>query len=436
MEKPTIVFSPLVNALPAEGGAIDVLLRVQAPDLPEGEVHPYTPKRLAIVVDRSGSMDGRPLREALKCAAHIGKHLTPKDELALVVYDTKVDVLLPLAPVHSQEPLQRAISGVFSGGATNLHGGWLAGAQQLEAGSAPSISRVLLLSDGNANAGLINPAEITEQCSAWHAKGISTTTVGLGRGFNENLMVGMARAGGGQSYYGQAAEDLFDSFDEELALLQAMYLRELSIKLIPAAGVIVEMLSPATQRAGGSYALSDLAWSAESWLAVRLHITPAAPGTLRDLLAASLEGRFMDGSAVSVAGTLLQLPTLDAEAYAALAADEMVLRRLEELRFAKATAPLRELALRGDDEAVRELLLSLEREFGGNPWLQAKIEQLRELTDRDLIMMSKEAHYSSERLAHRITSKDEMAFVTDETHSEIPAFLRKKLSEGRGRTSE
>lgn len=435
MHNPTLVFSPLRNAVPARGGAIDLLLRVQAPDRPTDLAVKHTPKRLALVVDRSGSMHGEPLDEAMKCVSHIAKHLTRLDDLSIVVYDSRVDVLMPIGPMLSQDAVQTAISQVTCGGTTNLHGGWLAGAEQLEGGSNHSISRVLLLSDGQVNEGLRDQSEIEAQCTAWQAKGITTTTVGLGRNFNEDLMVGMAQAGGGQNYYGQRAEDLFDSFDEELSLLQAMYMRKLSAKLIPAPGVIVEMLSTATQQADGTYRMTDLAWDSESWLAVRLHVSPTAAGSVRDLLAVTVTGTSMDGDAVEVTGPLLQLETLAEEAYAALPVDELAERRLDELRFAKASSKLRDLAKAGQTGAARKLLNELEAEFGKNQWLMAKIEQLRRLTEEDMEMMSKEVQYSAFRMSRRLASKNEMAFCMDETNMDMPSFLRKKESEGKGRTT-
>ncbi len=123
MHKPTLVFSPLRNAVPAQGGSVDLLLRVQAPDKPTNLAVQHTPKRLALVVDRSGSMHGEPLDEAMKCVSHIAKHLTPKDDLCIVVYDSRVDVLMPIGPMLSQDAVQTAISQVTSGGSTNLHGG-------------------------------------------------------------------------------------------------------------------------------------------------------------------------------------------------------------------------------------------------------------------------------------------------------------------------
>ena len=99
MQTPTIVLSPQKTAVSAAGGHLDVLVRVQAPDLPENPIANHTPKRLSVVVDRSGSMDGEPLHEALRCVMHIAKHLTPKDQMSLVVYDEDVDVLVPLKPM-------------------------------------------------------------------------------------------------------------------------------------------------------------------------------------------------------------------------------------------------------------------------------------------------------------------------------------------------
>lgn len=251
--QPNTLLSPLKPAIPAQGGAIDIMVRVQGPEQPEGDMAKVTPKRLSLVVDRSGSMSGQPLHEALKCVQHIAACMTPQDRISVVVYDDNVNVLMPLGPVTSPDAMKRLLATVDSGGSTNLFGGWEDGARQLEKGQDSSISRVILLSDGQVNHGLLDQDAIEKHCREWLAKGVSTTTVGLGRGFNEDLMIAMAKAGGGQQYYGQTAADLFDSFDEELSLLQALCMRQLSLKLIPAQGVIIEPLGVFDQNADGTY---------------------------------------------------------------------------------------------------------------------------------------------------------------------------------------
>ena len=433
MTQPTILLSPLKPAIPAQGGAIDIMVRVQGPEQPEGERSKVTPKRLSLVVDRSGSMSGQPLHEALKCVQHIAGCMTPQDRISVVVYDDNVNVLMPLGPVTSPDAIKRLLATVDSGGSTNLFGGWEDGAKQLEKGQDSSISRVILLSDGQANHGLLEQDAIEKHCREWLAKGVSTTTVGLGRGFNEDLMIGMAKAGGGQQYYGQTASDLFDSFDEELSLLKALCLRQLSLKLIPAQGVIIEPLGVFDQNADGTYQLSDLAWGAESWLAVRLHISPTAAGQNRDLLAATVQGKALDGQMITAHAAMLSLPALEQTAYQSLPADEAMERRLQEVDFAKSSLELSRLVNAGNVTAARTLVKDLEKRFGQHPWLQAKLTRLRELADRDPEMMSKEARFSSRKMSKRLVANSEVAFSVDETNSAMPAFLRKKSEEGRGR---
>ena len=433
MEQPTIIVSPLKAAIPAQGGHLDLLVRVQAPDLPTDKVVEHTPKRLALVVDRSGSMQGKPLHEALRCVMHIASHLTPKDQLSLVVYDDEVEVMVPLSEVSSVTAIQQAVDMVHSGGSTDLFSGWLKGAEQLEGGTARAVSRVLLLSDGQANHGETRISHIQPECKAWLEKGVSTTTVGLGRDFNEDLMIAMADAGGGQQYYGQTAEDLYDSFDQELSLLQAMYLRGIALKLIPAPGVIVEMLSVAPQHPDGTYKMNDLAWGAETWVGVRLHISPTAPGTLRDLLALSITGTDLQGRALSQSGAMLQLPPVEQTSFLAMQADDLVERRLLEAEFGKASDELRQLARRGNRLDTMRKLAEMDERFGQHPWLKVKMEQMRRLAEEDMMMMIKEASFSAMRMSKSLASKSEVMFCMDETESNMPSFLRKKETEGRGR---
>ena len=436
MEKPTILLSPLKSAIPEIGGYIDMLVRVQAPDLPEHTEHKHTPKRLAMVVDRSGSMSGQPLKEALRCVVHIAKHMTPEDQMSLVVYDDSVDVMVPLKKMTSVEVIEDAVHLVFSGGSTDLFAGWLEGAQQLEGGDEKAISRVLLLSDGQANHGETRVSVIEEHCKKWYDKGVSTTTVGLGRGFNEELMIAMANSGGGQQYYGQTAEDLYDSFDEELSLLKAMYLRQINLKFMTAPGVIVEVLSQSQRNEDGTYRMNDLAYGAETWLAIRCYLSSSTTGTQKDLLAVSIKATTLDGTTLEQSSAVLQLPVIALLDQLKLPADEMVQRRLLEVEFGNAANELRQLAKKGNLKATQRKLNEMEKRFGEHAWLKAKMEQLHRLADEDMEMMMKEATFSSMKMSRRLASRSESLYMGDETELMMPAFLRKKESEGKGRKND
>ncbi len=444
---PGVILSPIRAGYPEAGGTLEVLVRVQAPAqaVPEGSAGTNArPRlRLALVVDRSGSMHGQPLAEALRCVKHIAGRLQHADQMAVVLYDDTVQRPVPLRAATDAAAVQVALAGVESGGNTDLYAGWEAGARQLESGTPDSISRVILLSDGQANHGLVDPPQIEQHCARWLASGVSTTTVGLGRGFNEDLMVGMARAGGGQQYYGQTAEDLFDGFDEELSLLEALCLRKLRVKLVAGAGVIAEPLGLVRQNTDHTFTLSDLAWGAESWLLVRLHIMgmvsndaawPVAGMDQRALLSVALQAERLDGSSVSIASPVLALPGLDAKALESRSKDELVSQRLLEVQFGETGAEVRERLGQGDQKGAEKLLARMEEGAIGHPWLEEKVQRLRDLARRDAVMAQKELHYSRYRMASRLSSDEVVLRYADETdQTATPAFLRRKTSEGRGR---
>jgi hypothetical protein len=111
----------------------------------------------------------------------------------------------------------------------------------------------------------------------------------------------------------------------------------------------------------------------------------------------------------------------------------MVQRRLLEVEFAQASLALRQLVQKGDARGAKALMKEMERRFGEEPWLKDKMLRLRELAERDEELMSKEIRYSSMKMSTRLAQRDETLYAVDETTSAMPAYLRKKAEEGRGR---
>ena len=96
---PTLLATPRRPALLAgHDNTLEVLVRIQAPDAP-AELPQRSPLHLSLVIDRSGSMSGKPLAEAQRCAEFVLDGLLPTDRLSLVVYDDGVDTLVPAVPV-------------------------------------------------------------------------------------------------------------------------------------------------------------------------------------------------------------------------------------------------------------------------------------------------------------------------------------------------
>ena len=415
--QPTVLITPSHPAAPAAGGTLDVLVRVQAPKKPE-----------------HGDLAIRP-RTPLRCVEYIAAGLTPQDQLAVVAYDDQVQVPVQLTAGGNAAAIRARLEGLDDGGSTDLFAGWEQGARLLEQGAAGTLSRVLLLSDGQANHGLCDAAQIEKHVAAWQARGVTTTTVGLGRAFNEDLMIAMSRAGGGQQYYGQTAEDLHAGFDEELSLLQALFLRQLRLKLVPAAGVICEPLGVVHTEPDGRVRLPDVAWGAEAWLLVRLHLSPAQdtdPSQPQPLLAVAFEALGDDGADLVQLDAMLSLPRVSAGDFKGMPEDELVARRRQEVEFAGRVEQARALLHAGDAKGAQRLLDRLGKDVAAHPWLKALGEALQRLAKEDPEMSAKEMRYSVMRASRSLAALDEHVLI-HANEASIPAYLLRKTEEGKGK---
>jgi Ca-activated chloride channel family protein len=441
---PTLLLTPRRSALLAgHDNTLDVLVRVQAPDAP-ADLPERQPLHLSLVIDRSGSMCGQPLEEARRCAEFVLDGLQSTDQLSVVVYDDTVQTLVAAAPIGgAREAIRHAIRQVDSGGSTDLHAGWLEGVQTLVPHvSARSVSRVILLSDGCANAGVCDPQAIWAQCQEFASAGIGTSTYGLGRGFNEDLMIGMARTGHGRSYYGEKAADLLDPFREEFDLLNASCARRLKLEVAaPRVGVKTRMLNEYAAAEDGAWWLPDLAYAGEAWAVLRLKVPatvlapPAAPpgaGTEGHVHVVSIGLRYTgtDGEPRAVQPIVLELPVLSAAAFAAIAEDELVVRRVGELEAAELQHKARQAALRGEWNTVQSLLRRAEQLGVDNPWIAAAVGELHKLAARrDDVMFAKQSAYGSLRMSTRLAARAESIEFDDR----LPAasYLRRKANPGK-----
>jgi Ca-activated chloride channel family protein len=143
--------------------------------------------------------------------------------VSLVVFDTEVNVLHNLTPATSQGKarLHGALQEVYARGGTNLSGGWLTACQQLAdnppvASGRGHLQRAMLLTDGLANNGVTDPAQLATHAGELRRRGIATTTVGVGDHFDEMLLSSMAEAGGGAFQYITDARELRDFFEREI----------------------------------------------------------------------------------------------------------------------------------------------------------------------------------------------------------------------------
>lgn len=435
-----ISLTPLRAGLSAnQTNIVDVLVRIQAPDAVEvpGSAA-RVPQAIALVIDRSGSMHGGPLEEAKRCAGYVVGKMRPADSASLVEFDSRVRRLWPAVPIGDGVALRAAIASIDCGGHTNLHGGWKEGADSLEDVAGQGLKRVILLSDGQANQGLTDLDAIAAQCAEWAAQGITTSTYGLGRRFNEDLMVAMARSGGGNHYYGDTAEDLMEPFEQELELLGNLCMRNLRLSASALEGVTVQVANQLPEVDGG-WRLPDLAWGAEAWAVLRLTV-PAevlpSPGNLLSILQVAVSGQSLEGAAVTLERVSLALQVMSSATFAKLSDDPLVARRLVELAAADALGAMRKAASAHDWDLVDRLLDEASRRLADNEWVASILASMRTIAaGREADLAMKEMLYSSTKLRSRLSAKNESMELNAPNVMDEAAYLRRKPAQGKGRPS-
>jgi Ca-activated chloride channel homolog len=433
MSDPALLVTPRRPALVSGfDNTVDILVRLQAPAaLQRAAERP--PLNLAIVLDRSGSMSGKPLDEAKRCAGMIVDRLGAGDRAALIVYDDGVDVLAPTMLAADKAAFHSAIASIHEGGCTNLHGGWLKGAELMAAvAHASTMSRILLLSDGQANAGVTGVDIIARQCSELAGVGVMTSTYGLGRHFNEDLMIRMANAGQGNSYYGETAEDLMDPFAEEFDLLAALCARQIHLRAGFSQFVSFSVLNKFSQTQEGGYRMPDLAHGGESWAVIRLSVPKAhagvGDGAPVQLGAIGISYLDLDGKLRHFPRATISLPGLLPAAFGAIAEDPVVTQRVRELEAATIQDRAQRAARNGDWPKVRCLLREARENAGDNEWLAKVADKLERLAEEaDTAMFSKEASYASRKMRNRLADVAESADLAPAKAT----YLRRKLEQGK-----
>jgi Ca-activated chloride channel family protein len=243
------------------------------------------PLNLAVVIDRSGSMHGEPLAQAKAAAQKLLSRLRPSDHFSVIAYGSEVEVMVrnTNASPDGLRSAEQAIESIYDDGGTNLSGGLLSGREQVLAAHGSGVARIVLISDGKANEGIVSPDELARLAEQTAEMGVSITTVGVGLDFDERVMTRIAVAGHGNYYFAERAGDLGDRFASEMDRIGATVATDAVLEVTPAPGVeLLEVFGYPMGNAGRTVniPIADLHAGEQRKVVLRLAVRSATPGSI------------------------------------------------------------------------------------------------------------------------------------------------------------
>ncbi|NOZ70897.1 MAG: VWA domain-containing protein [Chloroflexi bacterium] len=266
--------------LAPNGGEVWLQIGLQArkPSLAE-----RTPLNLALVLDVSGSMGETGKLDYLKQSLTVFlQSLRPDDRIAIVAYSDEATLIRASQPVEDGRWIRRTVQSLKAGGWTNLHGGLMLGFEEVSKNfDIRRNNRVILLTDGRANRGVIDPQQIASDARAYTERGIYLSTIGLGIDLDDELLSTLAREGRGAYHFIDSYEEMDKVFFEEVEGLVERVANDVRVQIQPASGVQLTQVTGfegTPPPRGAEVVMQDMGAGDSQVLIVRLQASPASPG--------------------------------------------------------------------------------------------------------------------------------------------------------------
>ncbi len=312
---------------------------------------------LAVVLDRSGSMKGRRLGNALDAARDMIRRLSDGDVLSIVAYDTQTDTLLPPTRMDgfSRDRALSALSNVQAKGDTCISCGIDAGMAALRQNSG-MVDRILLLSDGEPTSGIKDVAGFRTLASRARSMGCALSSVGVDVEYNERVLSALALESNGTHYFAENPGDVSRAFDKELSSLSKTTAKDAEVRIALADGVELEqVVDRAFRREGNDVVVPLGTFSENEEKTVLLRIRARSAQDLSMQIArVSLSYAGPTGSRSTETGNLQAALTTDANLVTPL--DSLVEARVTRTESADALIGANQAIAGGDFKSAEEKL--------------------------------------------------------------------------------
>jgi Ca-activated chloride channel family protein len=294
---------------------------------------------LAVVIDRSGSMNGPPLRNAKAAAIQLVDTLAEQDAFSIITYSSGDETVVPIgrATRANKAAARAAIDRIWDDGGTCISCGLTRGASELARSPITGgLRRIVLISDGQANEGVWERDELAQLASNTAARGVSISTVGVGLDFDEVTMIQLANVGHGNYYFVEDTSNLDAMFTRELGGLTATVAADVRLVLTdgPGAHIVAAYGYPMTREGNQVIVpIADLAAGETRKVVLRVEVTESHTGPLA-VAAVELDWRRVRDGMIRHATTQAVADIVDDVALVSASVDRDAARAVEQARSA------------------------------------------------------------------------------------------------------
>jgi Ca-activated chloride channel family protein len=197
-----------------------------------------TPVNLALVIDKSGSMQGQKIEQAKAAALAAIDRLDSNDIISVIAYSSGVEVLVPATKLSDKRAVRKRINQLRAAGSTALFAGTSKGAAEVRKFlERERVNRIILLSDGLANVGPETPSALGSLGRSLGKEGIAVSTLGLGLGYGEDLMTQLALQSDGNHAFIEHSRDIARILKYELGDVLSVVAQAVVVTIECGAGV-------------------------------------------------------------------------------------------------------------------------------------------------------------------------------------------------------
>ena len=176
-----------------------------------GQMDRNVPLNLCLVLDHSGSMNGKPLEIVKKAAISLVDRLKGGDRLSIVAFDHRAKILVPNQVLENPEKIKKQINRLAADGGTAIDEGLRLGIEELAKGKQETISQIFLLTDGENEHGDNNRCLKFAQLAANY--NLTFNTLGFGDNWNQDVLEKIADAASGALSYIQKPDQAVEAFN-------------------------------------------------------------------------------------------------------------------------------------------------------------------------------------------------------------------------------